>query len=154
MNPLRIVALLLAVAVWTPAGAQPSAYASRAEAIRGLAAPDPAHRVDAVVWIAANGTAADERLLRPRLADESAMVRELAERGLWILWNRSGDPRDRRADGEGCRAGAGGRTRGGNRDLFRSRPAQAGLRRGLESSRYRVLPRSATSSARSPTATR
>jgi tetratricopeptide (TPR) repeat protein len=26
------------------------------------------------------------------LADESAMVRELAERGLWILWNRSGDP--------------------------------------------------------------
>ena len=44
------------------------------------------------MWIAANGTAADERLLRPRLADESAVVRELAERGLWILWNRSGDP--------------------------------------------------------------
>lgn len=92
MNPLRILALLLALASWAPAAAQPNAYSTRADAVRGLTAPDPAHRVDAVVWIAANGTAADARLLRPRLVDESAMVRELAERGLWILWNRSGDP--------------------------------------------------------------
>ena len=92
MNPLRIVVFILAVAACAPAGAQPNTHATRADAIRGLTASDPAHRVDAVVWIAANGTAADDRLLRPRLADESAMVRELAERGLWILWNRSGDP--------------------------------------------------------------
>ncbi len=72
--------------------AEPNAYANRTQAIRGLTAPDPSHRVDAVVWIAANGTAADERLLRARLTDDSAMVRELAERGLWILWGRSGDP--------------------------------------------------------------
>ena len=92
MNPLRILALLLLIAAWAPAGAQANTQLNRADAIRGLTAPDPANRVDAVVWIAANGTAADERLLRPRLADESAMVRELAERGLWLLWSRSGDP--------------------------------------------------------------
>jgi len=92
VNPLRILALLLLIAAWAPAGAQAKTQLNRADAIRGLTAPDPANRVDAVVWIAANGTAADERLLRPRLADESAMVRELAERGLWLLWSRSGDP--------------------------------------------------------------
>lgn len=71
--------------------AEPNAYANRAEAIKGLTAPDAAQRVDAVVWLAANGTATDEKLLRPRLTDDSAMVRELAERGLWLLWARSGD---------------------------------------------------------------
>lgn len=71
--------------------AEPNAYAQRADAIKGLTAPDPSHRVDAVVWIAANGTAADEKFLRARLTDDSPMVRELAERGLWILWGRSGD---------------------------------------------------------------
>lgn len=91
MNALRILAVLLALAAGDPAAAAPNAYASRADAIRGLTAPDPAHRVDAIVWIAGNGTAADEGLLRPRLHDDSAMVRELAERGLWILWARSGD---------------------------------------------------------------
>ncbi len=91
MNALRILAVLLALAAGDPAAAAPNAYASRADAIRGLTAPDPAHRVDAIVWIAGNGTGADEKLLRPRLHDDSAMVRELAERGLWILWARSGD---------------------------------------------------------------
>jgi len=91
VNALRILAVLLALAAGDPAAAAPNAYASRADAIRGLTAPDPAHRVDAIVWIAGNGTGADEKLLRPRLHDDSAMVRELAERGLWILWARSGD---------------------------------------------------------------
>lgn len=91
MNALRILAVLLALAAGDPAAAAPNAYASRADAIRGLTAPDPAHRVDAIVWIAGNGTGADEKLLRPRLHDDSTMVRELAERGLWILWARSGD---------------------------------------------------------------
>ena len=91
VNALRILAVLLALAAGGPAAAAPNAYASRADAIRGLTAPDPAHRVDAIVWIAGNGTSADEKLLRPRLHDDSTMVRELAERGLWILWDRSGD---------------------------------------------------------------
>lgn len=89
---LRILLALLVVGAAPGAHAAPNAYARRADAVAGLTAPDVAHRVDAVVWIAANGTTADEKLLRPRLADDSAMVRELAERGLWILWGRSGDP--------------------------------------------------------------
>jgi tetratricopeptide (TPR) repeat protein len=91
VTTLRILALLLAVSIAAAAPAEPNAYTNRGDAIRGLTATDAAHRVDAIVWIASNGTAADEKLLRPRLADESAMVRELAERGLWILWSRSGD---------------------------------------------------------------
>ncbi len=91
VNALRILAVLLVLVAGDPAAAEPIAFANRADAIKGLTAPDPAHRVDAVVWIAGNGTAADEKLLRPRLHDDSPMVRELAERGLWILWARSGD---------------------------------------------------------------
>jgi len=86
VKPLRILALLLCFAACGPGHAEPNAYANRSGA-----APDPAHRVDAVVWLAANGTVADEKFLRERLQDDNAMVRELAERGLWILWNRSGD---------------------------------------------------------------
>jgi tetratricopeptide (TPR) repeat protein len=92
VNLLRFLALLLCLFAAGAGYAQPNAYANRGDAIRGLSAPDPAHRVDAVVWLAANGTAADEKLLRDRLQDDNAMVRELAERGLWVLWNRSGDP--------------------------------------------------------------
>ena len=35
---------------------------------------------------------ADAPLLHERLRDESAFVRQFAERGLWLLWARSGDP--------------------------------------------------------------
>ncbi|HEX9432978.1 MAG TPA: tetratricopeptide repeat protein [Burkholderiales bacterium] len=34
---------------------------------------------------------ADAPLLHERLRDESALVREYAERGLWALWSRSGE---------------------------------------------------------------
>jgi tetratricopeptide (TPR) repeat protein len=89
---LRIVAFLLALAACGPLAAQPNAHASRAEAIKGLTAPEPSQRIDAVVWFAANGAPADEKLLRARLVDDNAMVRDMAERGLWLLWSRSGDP--------------------------------------------------------------
>ena len=90
LTRMLVTALVLAGSV--ALHAEPNAYASRSEAINGLSAPDVAHRVDAVVWIAANGTAKDEKLLRARLTDDNPMVRDLAERGLWILWGRSGDP--------------------------------------------------------------
>ena len=35
---------------------------------------------------------ADQPLLLERLRDEEALVRGLAERALWTLWSRSGDP--------------------------------------------------------------
>ena len=44
-----------------------------------------------MVWIANHGTAEDQPLLMKRLRDESAFVRGYAERGLWLLWSRSGD---------------------------------------------------------------
>ncbi len=91
MHPTRWLFAISLLVASLALHAEPNAYSTRSDAIKGLTAPDASHRVDAVVWIASNGTAADEKLLRPRLTDDSAMVRDLAERGLWILWGRSGD---------------------------------------------------------------
>lgn len=91
MSLLRAIALTLALLCSTAVLAQPSPYSSRAEALAGLAADDAAHRADAVVWIAHNGAPADEELLRRHLTDDSAVVRGLAEQGLWVLWSRSGN---------------------------------------------------------------
>ena len=87
----RVAPLLLALLLSATALAQSTPYESRADALRGLRDADPAQRAEAVIWIANNGTAADDRLLQPRLGDESPVVRELAERGMWVLWSQSGD---------------------------------------------------------------
>jgi tetratricopeptide (TPR) repeat protein len=63
----------------------------RAQAIAGLDDPATEKRAAAVIWLAQNGTAADDKLILPRLGDDDATVRELAERGMWMLWSRSGD---------------------------------------------------------------
>jgi len=44
-----------------------------------------------VVWIANHGRPEDQPLLLKRLHDESPFVRGYAERGLWLLWSRSGE---------------------------------------------------------------
>jgi tetratricopeptide (TPR) repeat protein len=64
---------------------------SRDEALRALKSADAAIRAEAVVWIANRGVSNDAPLLHERLRDESAFVRGYAERGLWLLWGRSGD---------------------------------------------------------------
>ena len=87
----RVVVFLLALVCHTVLLAQSSPYDSHAEAIKGLSAPDAALRAEAVIWIANNGTTADDKVLRPRLTDEHPIVRQLAEQGLWLLWSRSGD---------------------------------------------------------------
>jgi tetratricopeptide (TPR) repeat protein len=87
----RVVLLLLALIVSAAALAESIPYANRADAVKGLRDADPAQRAEAVVWIANNGKTADDRLLQPRLADDSPVVRELAEKGMWVLWSRSGD---------------------------------------------------------------
>ena len=87
----RGIVLLLALLCHTVSLAQTSPYASHAEALKGLSASDAEQRAEAVIWIANNGTAADDKVLRPRLSDENPFVRQLAEQGLWLLWSRSGD---------------------------------------------------------------
>lgn len=89
--PRFAVSLLFALLWSTAAPAQTTAYANHDEAHRGLAAAEAGQRADAVVWLATHGSAADEEDLRQRLRDDSPLVRGLAERGLWLLWGRSGD---------------------------------------------------------------
>ncbi len=87
----RVAALLLALLFWTAAFGQPNLFESRADALKGLASPVEADRAAAVIWIANFGTAADDAALQRRLSDDSPVVRELAEQGMWVLWSRSGD---------------------------------------------------------------
>lgn len=47
--------------------------------------------MEAIVWLASHGTMADAPRLHERLRDESAIVRDYAEQGLWALWSRAGD---------------------------------------------------------------
>ena len=48
--------------------------------------------MEAIVWFANFGAMADARLLEERLRDPHPLVRQYAERGLWAIWTRSGDP--------------------------------------------------------------
>ena len=91
--PDSVLGMVLLVAVLTAAApaAFPEPPKSRAEALAALKNADTATRAEAVVWIANRGSMADAPLLHERLRDESAFVRDFAERGLWLLWTRSGD---------------------------------------------------------------
>jgi tetratricopeptide (TPR) repeat protein len=72
-----------------PAFPQPPA--TRAEALAALDDPITKRRAEAVVWMANHGRMEDSALLMKRLHDDSPFVRGYAERGLWLLWSRSGD---------------------------------------------------------------
>ena len=63
----------------------------RSEAVAALDNTDARQRAAAVIYIARTGLPADGPLLVKRLADDSPVVRELAEAGLWQVWSRSGD---------------------------------------------------------------
>lgn len=69
----------------------PAPPANREEALAALDNPVTERRAEAVVWVANHGRMDDTALLMKRLHDESAFVRGFAERGLWLLWSRSGD---------------------------------------------------------------
>ena len=87
---IRSATLLALLFACGTAVAQAS-FASRTEALSGLASADDLNRVQAVAWIAGNGSGEDSKLLLERLSDDSPAVREVAEQGLWVLWTRSGD---------------------------------------------------------------
>jgi tetratricopeptide (TPR) repeat protein len=90
---MRIATLVATVALLLSAAllAQPAAFTSRAEALKGLDDAAAMQRAQAVVWFAQNGNAADDKLLLPHLGDDDELVRGLTERGMWVLWSRSGD---------------------------------------------------------------
>ena len=87
----RILLLAAALTAAAPA-AFPEPPQSRAEALAGLKSADTATRAEAGAWIANRGGMADAPLLHERLRDESSLVRDFAQQGLWLLWTRSGDP--------------------------------------------------------------
>jgi tetratricopeptide (TPR) repeat protein len=88
---LSMLLSLLLLTCALPVRADDEAFATRGEALKGLTAPDPALRAEAIAWIAQHGLPSDEAALRLRLRDEHPFVRHYAEQGLWLLWSRSGD---------------------------------------------------------------
>ena len=90
LSRIRIV-LLAAALTLAAAPAFPEPPKSRGEALAALANAETTVRVEAIVWLANHGGMSDAPLLHERLRDESPIVREYAERGLWALWSRSGD---------------------------------------------------------------
>ena len=90
LSRIRIVLLASALTVFAPC-AFPAPPQSHGEAVSALSNPETTTRLEAIVWLANYGTMSDAARLHERLRDESAIVREYAERGLWALWSRSGD---------------------------------------------------------------
>jgi tetratricopeptide (TPR) repeat protein len=88
------VSLFAAALALLPAAtfAQISPPLPRAQALEALRAPDAATRVHAVASLAVAGTMADVPALVRALRDDEPAVRGLAERALWQVWSRSGDP--------------------------------------------------------------
>jgi tetratricopeptide (TPR) repeat protein len=82
-------------------GAFPAPPATREEALAALESPVTERRAEAVVWVANHGSMDDTALLFKRIRDQSEFVRGFAERGLWLLWSRSGDAEIDRAMARG-----------------------------------------------------
>jgi tetratricopeptide (TPR) repeat protein len=87
---IRTILALLALTL-SAGAAFPAPPASREQALAALEDPVTERRAEAVVWVANHGRMDDTQLLLKRLHDESPFVRGYAERGLWLLWSRSGD---------------------------------------------------------------
>jgi tetratricopeptide (TPR) repeat protein len=81
------------VAAATAAAAQPRDRAlTREEAVAGLASRDADTRRVATAWLGRVGEMADAPALLAALRDADELVRALAERSVWQVWSRSGDP--------------------------------------------------------------
>jgi len=86
---LALVALLILGATAT-AGAQPL---TREQSLAGLMnTGDVESRRQGAAWLGETGVMADVPLLVDALRDPDELVRALAERSLWQVWSRSGDP--------------------------------------------------------------
>jgi tetratricopeptide (TPR) repeat protein len=99
---------------------------NRTEAVAALTSVVTERRAEAVVWVATHGRMADQPLLLKRLRDDEESIRRLAERGLWVLWGRSGDAAiDRQMDagGEFMQAGRYEEAIAAFTEIIRRRPA-------------------------------
>jgi tetratricopeptide (TPR) repeat protein len=83
-----VLALAFAVCACAAAAEPPK---SRQQALAQLASSETTARLEAIVWLANYGGTADAPRLDALLRDDSALVRDYAEQGLWALWSRSGD---------------------------------------------------------------
>ena len=122
--------LLASIALTLAAGAAfPAPPATREAALAALENPVTERRAEAVVWVANHGRMEDTELLLKRLRhDDSPFVRGYAERGLWLLWSRSGDGDIDRAMARGVEQMEAGQSAGAIAtfsDVIRRRPAFA-----------------------------
>lgn len=88
---MRLTAVLLAIFLLLPgpAGAQAP---TRESALAALQSSDPGQRQRGAVWLAQVGRMDDVPALLARLRDADEDVREIAERAIWVIWSKSGDP--------------------------------------------------------------
>jgi len=84
-------AALLAFAITFAAPVQAQAP-TREAALERLKSADPVERRRAIVQLAQAGGMDDVPVLLERLRDADEGVREIAERAIWVLWSRSGNP--------------------------------------------------------------
>ena len=91
LDAKRAIVLLVSGLTLASLPAFPEPPKDRPQALAALSSADAATRAEAIVWVANLGAMADAPLLHERLRDESPFVRGFAERGLWLLWGRSGD---------------------------------------------------------------
>jgi len=89
---LRLVCCALVASTALASPAFPQALENRETAVTALHDADPQRRLQGIVWIAENGRFADADLLHERLRDEEPVLRQVAEKGLWAIWERSGNP--------------------------------------------------------------
>jgi len=87
--PIVAAALVGALVAAVVAAAPPL---TRDQALAALARPDVEGRRQAAAWLGDLGVMADTRALVQALRDDDDVVRVLAERSLWRVWSRSGDP--------------------------------------------------------------
>ena len=89
MKRAPIILLLVVSAVATAAASPPL---TREQALAALAKPEVEARREAAAWLGDLGVMADTTRLVRALRDLDDVVRTLAERSLWRIWSRSGDP--------------------------------------------------------------
>ena len=92
MRPLVILAIAMALAVPAAAPAQTPTPMTREQALAGLARSGVEARRQAAASMGEVGRMEDVPALVRTLRDPDPVVRTLAERALWQVWSRSGDP--------------------------------------------------------------